>query len=236
MDTKPSGACMFPGVMSSDDRETFERVWRRVMPEPREDCPITLLTGENADTPAVQPAAAANQATNNGEAGTELSPVWQMPGEQNLMGEAVRGDFPSAGFVPCLGAGALECIDVLQELIRDEVQDWRYYQALARKVGGSAARVFADLSADEKHHAKRLAAAYFLISGIRFWPEQNKKINIGSYLQALRERFIGEQNGVAAYLTAAASCTDPCLRRLYLENAEDEADHACQIRSLVEQL
>ena len=32
----------FPGV----DREVFERVWRRVMPEDRADCPFTLPEAE----------------------------------------------------------------------------------------------------------------------------------------------------------------------------------------------
>lgn len=38
----------------SCDQEVFERVWRRVMPEDRPDCPFTL--GEDAAAPpAVQP-------------------------------------------------------------------------------------------------------------------------------------------------------------------------------------
>ncbi|UQT49754.1 hypothetical protein M5E87_08795 [Flavonifractor plautii] len=38
----------------SCDQEVFERVWRRVMPEDRPDCPFTL--GEDAAAPpAIQP-------------------------------------------------------------------------------------------------------------------------------------------------------------------------------------
>ena len=37
-----------PGV----DREVFERVWRRVMPEDRADCPFTLQQAERPQPPA----------------------------------------------------------------------------------------------------------------------------------------------------------------------------------------
>ena len=41
-----------PGI----DREVFERVWRRVMPEDRADCPFTLQQAERPQ-PSAPPAA-----------------------------------------------------------------------------------------------------------------------------------------------------------------------------------
>ena len=42
-------------LSSQCDQETFERVWRRVMPEPRPDCPIVLPAEPAASPPSGRP-------------------------------------------------------------------------------------------------------------------------------------------------------------------------------------
>ncbi|MEG2000922.1 MAG: rubrerythrin, partial [Evtepia sp.] len=118
----------------------------------------------------------------------------------------------------------------------EELRDWQFYRVLARHVGGGAGRIFSGISADEWRHAKRLSAAYFLISGIRYFPEPTGAVPLGSYLGSLRDRFMGEQNGAAAYLSAAEGCRDACLRELFLAHAKEEQGHARLIRGIVEQL
>ena len=72
----------------SCDQEVFERVWRRVMPEDRPDCPFTL--GEDAAAPpAVQPPAAALPAVVHTAPAGEQAPSRPVVGEEHD--------------VPCLG-------------------------------------------------------------------------------------------------------------------------------------
>lgn len=208
-----------------DRNAVFERVWRRVM-EGRED-PLAQGSLQGEGAPPIQGPEEPNREE---EPGMALLPVES----QQANRDRSRGDFPP-GHGGVLGAGCLEHAPLLQEMIRRELRDWREYQALARRVGGPQARVFQTLANEEKGHAKRLSAAYFLISGVRYWPEGEKPPAPGSYLGALRRRFGMEQEGVAAYLAGAEATTDPCLRQLFLDHAREEWDHACRIRALVEQ-
>ena len=139
----------------SCDQEVFERVWRRVMPEDRPDCPFTL--GEDAAAPpAIQPPAVALPAVVHTAPAGEQAPSRPVVGEEHD--------------VPCLGASSAVYGAQLQRLIDRELADWRAYQALSRRAQGNSGRVLATIAADERRHAKRLSTAYFLISGVRYWP------------------------------------------------------------------
>jgi len=107
----------------------------------------------------------------------------------------------------------------------------------ARRAPGPAGRALASIAADERRHIRRLSTAYFLISGVRFQPEQAAPALPGgcTYFSALRLRFAEEQKGQAAYRSAAERSADPCLRELFLELAGDEYAHACLLRGLLEQ-
>ena len=140
----------------SCDQEVFERVWRRVMPEDRPDCPFTL--GEDAAAPpAIQPPAVALPAVVHTAPAGEQAPSRPVVGEEHD--------------VTCLGASSAVYGAQLQRLIDRELADWRAYQALSRRAQGNSGRVLATIAADERRHAKRLSTAYFLISGVRYWPE-----------------------------------------------------------------
>lgn len=93
-----------PGV----DREVFERVWRRVMPEERGDCPFTLAEQE-------EPAAGA-------------LPALAVPAAPQVvtLGQADEGlIFPALALLPP------PTVPLCQGYIDDELADWRRYQALA---------------------------------------------------------------------------------------------------------
>lgn len=263
---KPNGNSGAPGAGQSD-REVFERVWRRVMPEEREGCPVTLNPPSEEKgqcQPAQNGRPTGNQRPMGGQrsGGTnrnnqrpspmeermtplvEVQPapetVCESGGELALRSpgpsDVIGNDFPDLHDVPCLGSQAVGSVPLLQAMIAQELRDARFYQALSRRAGGNGARLFSAMASDEWRHAKRLSAAYFLISGVRYWPEPQGKVNLGSYLNSLRQRFIAEQNGAAAYRAPAEECRDACLRELFLEHALDEGNHANQIRMVVEQL
>ena len=187
-----------PGQCGAD-REVFELVWRRVMPEDRPDCPFTLYSEE--EQVAVQPAE---------ERKAELVPV---PAEQSG------------------GDGA-----VLQAFIADELSDWRTYQTLARRIPGGNGRALMGMAADERRHAGRLSAAYFLLSGVKFWPPAEPELPREGWMAILRRRYWAERKGAEAYRTAAGHTGDSALRELYLELAGDEEAHAGIIRGILERL
>lgn len=188
-----------PGQCGAD-REVFERVWRRVMPEDRPDCPFTLYSEETEHAP-VQPTE---------EKRTELVPI---PAEQSG------------------GDGA-----VLQAFIADELSDWRTYQTLARRIPGGNGRALMGVAADERRHAGRLSAAYFLLSGVKFWPPAEPELTKEGWMALLRRRYWAERKGAEAYRTAAGRTGDSALRELYLELAGDEEAHAGVIRGILERM
>lgn len=207
-----------PGLgLRGCDRDIFLRVWRRVMPEERPDCPVTVeQPPEQAEEPAEQPAP-------------------ESRGGGRPPAERAGDDFPSPDDVPCLGSGAAGETDHLQEFTAQELACWRAYQMLARRTSGQGGRTVAALAGGCRRRAKRLSAALFLISGVRFWPaEQGNTPPARSWFGALREHFIAEQNRGCAYRAAAEDCRDGCLRALYLDLADDCAEHAGMIRALLE--
>lgn len=207
-----------PGQCGSD-REVFERVWRRVMPTDRPDCPFTLFS--DPETAPVSAPAAVRQAP----AEEPGRPAESLP-------PAAEGED-----VPCLGAASAVYGPLLQEFITHERADEQTYRLLARRAGNGAGRTLSAIAADEGRHAKRLGAAYFLISGVRFTPEAGPNLPPEcTYLSALRDRFLSEQRGAALYRTAAGRTDDPCLKDLFRELAEDETSHSRLILGLLEQM
>lgn len=207
-----------PGLCGCD-RDLFLRVWNRVMPVERPDCPIVVERSGEMNQPAV-PA------------------VQSMPTEMIAQpmpaADSAGDDFPTRDDVPCLGSAGEADRGRLQEMIGQELAAWRSYQHLARR-GGQGGRTLAALSAGCRRRAKRLSAALFLISGVRFWPAEQVAVPIPrSYFAALREHFLSEQDRGGAYRAAAEESRDHCLQMLYLDLADDCAGHAVCIRTLLE--
>ena len=208
--------------MCGCDRDIFERVWRRVMPEAGEGCPIQLTRREE-ELAAPQPA------RESGAALAVSAPAPEVPETPEI---------PQMGHdVPCLGQASAVYAALLREMIDGETEDWRFYQGLARRASGSGGRMLGTLAADERRHAKRLSTAYFLITGQRYQPQgQGGSRPTPDLMNGLREQFVQEQREAAAYQAAAEETADHCLKVLYLELAEDETLHARLIRNLLEQM
>lgn len=257
------------------DREVFERVWRRVMPEDRPDCPFLLEDAPPQSQSAPAPTAPM-PSQDWSQTGMEPRPVQRsgcpgrvMRGEvmvdempplsplpnypQQAMQEMrtapaqmpmvksdlrpIQPDRCCENDVPCLGAASAIHGSQLQDFIDQELSDWRTYMALAKRAQGTGGKVLSSMAADEKRHAKRLSTAYFLISGVRYWPvERVSAMPAGTYMGALRQRFCMEQKGESAYLAAAESTTDPCLRELFEELSGEENAHTWLLRGILEQL
>lgn len=218
-DNLPWGDAQMDGAAACD-REVFERVWRRVMPEDRPDCPFVLEGDPPAETAV-------------GTDGSQLPVPRQGSPAPLRMGDTYPAEEPD---VPCLGAASAVYTQQMQRFIEGELADWKLYQALARRAG-SGGRALSAIAADERRHAKRLSTAYFLITGVRYWPmDRVAASGKGNLAAALRQRFADEQRGAAAYLAAAEDTADTCLRDLYLELAGEEDTHTWMIRGLLEQM
>lgn len=199
-----------PGLCGSD-REVFERVWRRVTQTGGAESPVEAI-----------PAG-------------EYLPAAPVPVQYLSSTIEVRRVEESAP--ACLGEASAGHGEELQRFIREELSDAATYAALARRTKGRASSRFAALSADEKRHAKRLSAAYFLISGVRYFPADRASPRLeGTYMNTLRARFQAEQMGEARYRAAAGRSQDPCLRELYLELAMEENAHSWTLREILEDI
>lgn len=277
------------------DREMFERVWQRVMPEERPGCPVTAGTpvhspaqtpgvcaaadqtpgvrtaadqppvcgadtapacGADQDTPAVSPTAQVEgpqtvptdtpspepPAAPVPPAPTPEPPVPAAPEEAERPPEPRESqgpagdDFPRPDAVPCLGSGSASHGGQLQEDILAALEGWQLYRHLARKVTGGASRTLSALASEKHKQARRLAAAHFLISGVRYWPTDKLETpRFGSWLGTLRRRFAAEQQLDSRWRAASIDTEDACLAVLYGELAEECAAHAGVLRTLLEQ-
>lgn len=199
---RPNPAGPDPG-MCGCDRDVFLRVWSRVMPEERKDCPIVVERGHQE---------------------TQALAVRDSAGD----------DFPESNDVPCLGSAGTADQGRLQEWIGQELNCWRSYQMLSRR-SGQGGRLLSAMAGCCRRRAKRLSAALFLISGVRYWPAEQISVSMPrSYFGALREHFLAEQNRGCSYRAAAEDCRDACLRVLYLDLADECTEHSNRIRTLLE--
>lgn len=234
--------------MPEDQKEVFERVWKRVMTGSRESCPIAWgeeMEPKEAQPPATEPAPGPGDTEgdpppeNGPEEGTPPSQTPEPPQEVLPVPPCTdhpNNDFPGWESLCVLGPSCMDWVPLIQELIRRCIGDWKEYQRLSRRVGGGPGRVFATLGKEKLRQAKRLSAAEFLISGVRYWPEGEGFPPATSYLGTLRRRFMREQACMAACLAGADGCGDPSLSQLFLELAKEDWDYAGRIRSLLEQV
>ena len=205
----------------AEDQAVFARVWKRVMAGEAAEGPISLAPRDETEDGDPTPEAPA-------EAGALI------PAGPAAVQDAPQGDFPKESGV--LGEACRESLPLLQELTRRALRDWRVYQMLARRAGGGAGRSLGSLANQAHQNSKALTAAGFLISGVRYWPEDHTPPQLGSYLGALRQQFIREQETMTACLTGAEATADPCLGQMLWEQARSAWDRACRLRGLVEQV
>lgn len=197
------------------DQAAFQRVWRRVMPQDRADCPFTLE--ELPLTPAPQPLVRAPLAEASVQAlAPQPVPIQALP--------------PQA--IPCLGEASAGELPALKKRMDAAALSRNAYRSLpGRRRQGIAAA----LAAAKDRQLRRLGAAYFLISGQDYTPAQKGGAGSSAGALALRERFRAEQAEAADLMDAARDTGDPCLSQLYRELAEENHGFADRIRSRLEQ-
>jgi rubrerythrin len=125
-------------------------------------------------------------------------------------------------------------IKILQNLMYGEAREAKYYADLARsRCAYSCSSSLKELSEEETAHLKRLQAEYYISTGSTFFPCVAMLDIPRNYLEALRERFLDENESAKAYLDAAEQTANPRLSTLYAEFSADELRHAENMASLI---
>ena len=124
----------------------------------------------------------------------------------------------------------------LRRHVMDAPEGWQFYRHLARRARGTDARTLNGMAAEQHKEARKLSAAYFLLTGLRYWPSELLGVPaIPSYWGALRSRHQAEQRQESAYRLAADDWRDPDLLALYGELAEGCQRRSHQLRALLEE-
>lgn len=203
------------------DEQLLERVWARVMggrPEAdtsREEVPGN---GERLMPPEGQ-----------------SQPVPQQLEEQAAL--SARPCRPERRETACFGRDSRAWAGLLRRMIDGEGEDGRIYRALARRAMGNTARQLSLLARQEEAHARRLGAAYFILTGRRYrWAEQGAARPPVELMSGLREQLLQAGRESEAYAQAARESRDRCLSELFGELAGQEAEQARVLRELLEQM
>ena len=124
----------------------------------------------------------------------------------------------------------------LRSQVMEALEGWQLYRHLARRARGTEARVLNTLAGELHRCARKLSAAYFLITGLRYWPSELLSAPaIPSYWGALRRRHQLEQQQETAFRMAADDWDTQDMLDLYGELAEGCQRRCRQLRTLLEQ-
>ncbi len=133
-------------------------------------------------------------------------------------------------FYSCFGESSVQYLPMLEEYIKDEIRDSRYYELLmTRFTSRDVQKLLSEISKDELMHAKNFSAAYYLISKNTFFPSYRElePVQVPSTFEALRTRFFEENKAYESYMNSAREATqDKCLSKLLEQISEDEKRHA----------
>lgn len=122
----------------------------------------------------------------------------------------------------------------LQAMVRECLHDAATYRALTRRSRRSRQEL-ADLAGWKTRQAKRLSAAYFLLSGVRYWPQAATAPEPPeSFFPVLRQQFLAERRRTDAWRELGEREPDPDLQALYLTLAQEAGDLAQTLRLIVE--
>lgn len=122
----------------------------------------------------------------------------------------------------------------LQVLVQTCLQDASTYRALAKR-GRRARQDLSELAGRKTRQAKRLSAAYFLLSGVRYWPQATAAPQPPEgFFPALRQQFLAERERQRAWAALGETTEDEDLQALYLSLAQEAGELAHALRLIVE--
>lgn len=176
----------------------------------------------------------------------EIPPIQDQPVPEETREDCTQGSGLPASDGPHRGndlprlweepQGADDRTARLRRHVMDALEGWQFYRHLARRVRGTDARTLNGMAGEQHKEARKLSAAYFLLTGLRYWPSELLGAPaIPSFWGALRTRHQAEQRQENAYRLAADDWEDPDLLELYNELSEGCRRRSHQLRGLLEQ-
>ncbi|MBQ9493171.1 MAG: ferritin-like domain-containing protein [Oscillibacter sp.] len=135
----------------------------------------------------------------------------------------------------CMGTEAETDLAVVAGFVEDEQSERRQLQVLARQAPVWARQTVLSLSARAAGRARRLIAAYYLITGETYLPAvRTERIYTGKWCPALRERYHNAACTAMNYERAADGTPDPCLGALFRELSADAFECAEAVSRILE--
>ena len=135
----------------------------------------------------------------------------------------------------CMGAAAVQSLDVLKGFVRDELAARQTYLDFARCVPSREARcALRAMAGDEERHARQLSAAIYLAAGETYCPRVCvERTHYDSYCTALRQFYHEEACGGYNYFRAGEETLDYCLEQMFSAMSQDEYHHARMLLNLL---
>lgn len=138
----------------------------------------------------------------------------------------------ASGEAPKPAYGSLTPARVLQ-LREDELRDAHTYRSLAGRAPRDIRQSLLRLSEEERQHARRLEAVYYVMTGKRPAAGRQDTPKTGNLLEDLRSRYREETAGAAEYRRLAEQADS--FAPLFRELGDDEERHAGTILRLLQQ-
>ena len=199
-------------IMNSpaNSQEVFQRVWERVMG--------TAASAQPAD---VVPQATVTAAPLPQASQTAAPP----PQAQPVMASSRPAPRPQPQPQPCQ----------LRQQVLSSLEQWQMARLLARRWGAQARQVNA-IAAQLHQQAKQLSAAYFLQSGVRYWPvAQLTHPRMTTYVGALRQLYQRCQALTQELHTCRGKAPTQDVAQLYAQLTQAGERRCIQLRGLLEQ-
>lgn len=124
----------------------------------------------------------------------------------------------------------------LEEYIRDELRDSRYYYILSIKAPTQRAReLLLEFSRDERMHAENFMNAYYRITGRTYRPPIIEDPTVPDYEEALKERILAETADYKKHGEQYLCSRSTYFKDLFFMTRTVEAQHAMRIPLLLEE-
>lgn len=156
-------------------------------------------------------------------------------GERALSREAPE-TLPGAVSDPCcMGSAARENLAVLEGFRDQEAVAGCSYQAMQRCAPAWAQRVLRELAGRKRAHSRYLGTLVYLVTGQCGGETADcRRIYVGNWCPALRQRYHEEACTGLNYLRAAEGTADLCLQRAYRRLSEESFQQAEWLTALLE--
>lgn len=122
----------------------------------------------------------------------------------------------------------------IDEYIKDELTDSRYYAILAAKAPTQRAKkLLMEFSNDEKVHAENFMKVYYTMTGRYYIPPEITDPVVPGYMEAIKVRILAETTDYEKYGAKYLKAMNPCLKDLFFMTRTREAQHAMRFPLLI---